>query len=95
MTNDDLHCKDTRNQALQLGSRTGDMKSSGIVLAAAVSHSLNSEVGGPWGISFLHKVVHRSNVIGPAKGFIRLLNNFYSKKRNSYYLLQKRIKKIK
>ena len=26
LTNDGLHCKDTRNQVLQLGSRTGDMK---------------------------------------------------------------------
>ena len=26
LTNVGLHCKDTRNHALQLGSRTGDMK---------------------------------------------------------------------
>jgi hypothetical protein len=60
----------TRMQVLRACSRIGDMEVLGV--SKHVSHSLNLEVAGHMFLTWFLS----SNLIGAAKGFVRLLSNF-------------------
>ena len=65
----------TRNQDLRFCSRIRDVFS-----FQQQQHSIAFmllDLGGHWDVSFLPEVISSSNLIGPVKGYLRLLSNFY------------------